>query len=218
MTQDLELDGASDLTVRIAFSIFGTFLYLLLASVALGTLLGLVTALCLRRLSFHGTQHEVSFIGLMAYLSYLLGEVTDLSGIVALFVAAIIISHYALHNISKQSRQGLGWTLHTVHLGGCTRHRSRRGTTRCNARLAPASNPSRTPVHQDHDHPSLCHVELHLRGHHLHHLWHGCPGSRQVEGVNMGMHVWVHCSRKGRVLGIGGVGGEEGRWINAPQS
>ncbi|KAL6770867.1 hypothetical protein ACKKBF_B33025 [Auxenochlorella protothecoides x Auxenochlorella symbiontica] len=87
-----------------AFTIFGTFLYLLLASAALGIVLGLVTALCLRRVTFHETSQEVAYIGLMAYLSYLVGEVAGLSGIVALFVSAIIISHYALHNISKQSR------------------------------------------------------------------------------------------------------------------
>jgi NhaP-type Na+/H+ or K+/H+ antiporter len=35
-----------------------------------------------------------------AYLSYLMGDVLGLSGILSLFVSAIAISHYALHNIS----------------------------------------------------------------------------------------------------------------------
>ena len=35
-----------------------------------------------------------------AYLSYLAGDVLGLSGILALFVCAVAISHYALHNIS----------------------------------------------------------------------------------------------------------------------
>jgi hypothetical protein len=35
-----------------------------------------------------------------AYLSYLMGDVLGLSGILALFVCAVAISHYALHNIS----------------------------------------------------------------------------------------------------------------------
>lgn len=39
-----------------AFTIFATFLYLLLASAALGVVLGLVTALCLRRVTFHETS------------------------------------------------------------------------------------------------------------------------------------------------------------------
>ena len=37
-----------------------------------------------------------------AYLSYLSGDVLGLSGILALFVCAVAISHYALHNISSE--------------------------------------------------------------------------------------------------------------------
>lgn len=35
-----------------------------------------------------------------AYLAYLAGDVFGFSGILALFVCAVAISHYALHNIS----------------------------------------------------------------------------------------------------------------------
>lgn len=43
---------------------------------------------------------EVALIGMTAYLAYLAGDVLGLSGILALFVCAVAISHYALHNIS----------------------------------------------------------------------------------------------------------------------
>lgn len=43
---------------------------------------------------------EVALIGMTAYLSYLAGDVLGFSGILALFVCAVAISHYALHNIS----------------------------------------------------------------------------------------------------------------------
>lgn len=39
-----------------------------------------------------------------AYLSYLMGDVLGFSGILSLFVSAVAISHYALHNISAESR------------------------------------------------------------------------------------------------------------------
>lgn len=43
-----------------------------------------------------------------AYLSYLAGDVLGLSGILSLFVCAVAISHYALHNISGGARTGAG--------------------------------------------------------------------------------------------------------------
>ena len=47
---------------------------------------------------------EVTLLGLLGYLSYLVGESMGLSGIVALFCCAVTISHYALHNVSSLSR------------------------------------------------------------------------------------------------------------------
>ncbi len=47
---------------------------------------------------------EVAIIGMLAYLSYLCGELLGLSGIVALFCCAVAISHYALHNVTSMSR------------------------------------------------------------------------------------------------------------------
>lgn len=48
-------------------------------------------------------------IGLTAYLSYLAGDYLGFSGIVSLFCCAVLISHYAMHNISKQQKEA---TLH----------------------------------------------------------------------------------------------------------
>jgi NhaP-type Na+/H+ or K+/H+ antiporter len=47
---------------------------------------------------------EVALIGMLAYLSYLCGEVYGLSGIVTLFCCGVVVSHYALHNVSAMSR------------------------------------------------------------------------------------------------------------------
>ena len=45
-----------------------------------------------------GTQ-EVALIGMLAYLSYLCGELLGISGIVSLFCCGVVTSHYvsALH-------------------------------------------------------------------------------------------------------------------------
>lgn len=51
-------------------------------------------------------MQAVGVIGMVAYLSYLVGDYIGLSGIVCLFCCAVTMSHYALHNISKAQRAG----------------------------------------------------------------------------------------------------------------
>ena len=41
---------------------------------------------------------------MVAYFSYLAGDTLGLSGIVALFCCAVTMSHYAMHNITRQQR------------------------------------------------------------------------------------------------------------------
>ena len=102
--QEFELDEVTDLTLGVVLLIFADFLYLFLASLALGAAFGLATAFFLRNAHLEHTAQEVALIGLTSYLSYLAGDVVGLSGILSLFVCAVATSHYALHNISPQSR------------------------------------------------------------------------------------------------------------------
>ena len=51
-------------------------------------------------------MQAVGVIGMVAYLSYLVGDYIGLSGIVTLFCCSVTMSHYALHNISKAQRAG----------------------------------------------------------------------------------------------------------------
>lgn len=41
---------------------------------------------------------------LMAYLSYMLAELLQLSGILTVFFCGIVMSHYAWHNVTENSR------------------------------------------------------------------------------------------------------------------
>jgi NhaP-type Na+/H+ or K+/H+ antiporter len=43
-------------------------------------------------------------IALLSYLSYLLADVSGLSAILSLFVCGVVVSHYALHNVSLEGR------------------------------------------------------------------------------------------------------------------
>ncbi|CAB4308519.1 unnamed protein product [Prunus armeniaca] len=94
------LSGASGLRV------VGDFLYLFFTSTALGIAFGLLAAYALKTLCFgrHSSIREISLMVLLAYLSYMVAELSDLSGILTIFFCGILMSHYAWHNVTESSR------------------------------------------------------------------------------------------------------------------
>lgn len=86
--------------------VVGDFLYLFSTSTLLGVAAGLVTAYALKALYFgrHSTDREIALMVLMAYLSYMLAELLQLSGILTVFFCGIVMSHYAWHNVTENSR------------------------------------------------------------------------------------------------------------------
>ncbi|XP_021757980.1 sodium/hydrogen exchanger 4-like [Chenopodium quinoa] len=86
--------------------VLGSFLYLFFTSTALGIGTGLLTAYALKALYFgrHSTDREIALMTLMAYLSYTLAELAELSGILTVFFCGIVMSHYAWYNITENSR------------------------------------------------------------------------------------------------------------------
>ncbi|KAH7689268.1 solute carrier family 9 (sodium/hydrogen exchanger) member 8 protein [Dioscorea alata] len=97
---------ASKLAGWSAVHVFGDFLYLFSTSTILGIATGLGTAYCLKVLYFgkHSTDREIALMVLMAYLSYMLAELLNLSGILTVFFCGIIMSHYAWHNVTVNSK------------------------------------------------------------------------------------------------------------------
>ncbi|KAG7957774.1 hypothetical protein I3843_11G192400 [Carya illinoinensis] len=88
---------------RTALHVIGDFFYLFLASTALGITAGLVTSYVLKTLTFgrHSSVREIALMILMAYLSYMLAELLQLSGILTVFFCGILMSHYTWHNLSE---------------------------------------------------------------------------------------------------------------------
>jgi NhaP-type Na+/H+ or K+/H+ antiporter len=89
------------------------FLYLFVCSTALGLLVGLAAAAAARLVSHPGANGagvddsvalEVAVIGVLAYISFLLAEACHLSGILALFAAALAVSHYGMRCLSRAAR------------------------------------------------------------------------------------------------------------------
>ncbi|KAI4320811.1 hypothetical protein MLD38_034256 [Melastoma candidum] len=91
---------------RTVLRVVGDFLYLFTSSTALGISAGLLTSYCLKSLYFgrHSSVREISLMALMAYLSYILAELLRLSGILTVFFCGIVMSHYAWHNVTENSR------------------------------------------------------------------------------------------------------------------
>ncbi|MED6108674.1 monovalent cation:H+ antiporter, CPA1 (nhx1) [Stylosanthes scabra] len=96
----------SKLNAVTALKLLGTFLYLFFTSTALGIAVGLISAYIIKTLYFgrHSTDREVALMMLMAYLSYMVAELLDLSGILTIFFCGIVMSHYTWHNVTGSSR------------------------------------------------------------------------------------------------------------------
>nr|ALP46548.1 vacuoloar Na+/H+ antiporter 3 [Eschscholzia californica] len=89
-----------------ALQLIGNFLYLFTISTLLGVFAGLLSAYIIRKLYFgrHSTDREVALMILMAYLSYMLSELFELSAILTVFFCGIVMSHYTWHNVTESSR------------------------------------------------------------------------------------------------------------------
>ncbi|KAF3436386.1 hypothetical protein FNV43_RR23478 [Rhamnella rubrinervis] len=96
----------SHITSTFAFEFLGYFLYLFLTSTILGVAVGLLSAYLIKKLYFgrHSTDREVALMILMAYLSYMVAELFDLSGILTVFFCGIVMAHYTWYNITESSR------------------------------------------------------------------------------------------------------------------
>ncbi|CAI5537073.1 unnamed protein product [Closterium sp. Naga37s-1] len=105
--QQLALSPAAHaLSLATLLNVLSDFLYLFTASTMLGVALGLLSAYVMKTLYFssHATDREIALMALMAYASYILAEVLRLSGILSVFFAGIVMSHYTWHNVTESSR------------------------------------------------------------------------------------------------------------------
>ncbi|KAG0500301.1 hypothetical protein HPP92_000373 [Vanilla planifolia] len=90
----------------IILKFIGNFFYLFSSSTFLGVFAGLLSAYIMKKLYFgrHSTDREVAIMILMAYFSYMLAELLNLSGILTVFFCGIVMSHYTWHNVTESSR------------------------------------------------------------------------------------------------------------------
>ncbi|KAL7590831.1 hypothetical protein Lser_V15G35597 [Lactuca serriola] len=98
--------SADTLGGKAALRILLDFFYLFSTSTILGVTAGLLASYILRGLGFgrHSSVREIALMILIAYLSYILAELFELSGILTVFFAGVLMSHYAWHNVTESSR------------------------------------------------------------------------------------------------------------------
>ncbi|KAK8982239.1 hypothetical protein V6N11_037412 [Hibiscus sabdariffa] len=96
----------SHITPSIFMEFIGNFLYFFITSTSLGVGVGLISAYIIKKLYMgrHSTDREVALMILMAYLSYMMAELSSLSSILTVFFCGILMSHYTWHNVTESSR------------------------------------------------------------------------------------------------------------------
>ncbi|KAJ0977673.1 hypothetical protein J5N97_013147 [Dioscorea zingiberensis] len=102
----------------IVLQFVGNFIKLSITSTLLGAVGGLLSAYIIKKLYFgrHSTDREVALMILMAYLSYMLAELLDLSGILTVFFCGIVMSHYTWYNVTASSRITTKYVFQAVHI------------------------------------------------------------------------------------------------------
>lgn len=111
--QDLDL---SEINAMKIVTLVGKFIYLFLTSTLLGIAVGLISAFIIKKLYVgrHSTDREIAIMVLMPYLSYMLAELLNLSGILTVFFCGIVMSHYTWHNVTESSRTTTRHTFATM--------------------------------------------------------------------------------------------------------
>ncbi|XP_051131056.1 sodium/hydrogen exchanger 1-like [Andrographis paniculata] len=96
----------SNLNMEVAMKFLGSFFSLFITSTLLGVMIGLLCAYIVKELynQRHSTDQEVALMILMAYLSYMIAQLCNLSGILTVFFCGIVMSHYTLYNMTASAK------------------------------------------------------------------------------------------------------------------
>ncbi|KAK5116775.1 hypothetical protein LTR62_007449 [Meristemomyces frigidus] len=100
-------EGASEgkLTPLALLESIGSFLLVFFGSLIIGLIIGLATALLLKRTHVRREPKiESCLIILIAYASYFFANAIHMSGIVSLLFCGICLKHYAYHNMSRRTQ------------------------------------------------------------------------------------------------------------------
>ena len=93
-------DAVSIVIYNIKEHLIGNFLLILGGSLGIGLLGGAAGGFFFKKYHLDATQKEMAFVILLNYMVYLLAELLNVSGIMALFVSGISMRLYVFDNLS----------------------------------------------------------------------------------------------------------------------
>jgi sodium/hydrogen exchanger-like protein 6/7 len=94
---------------------FASFFGVFMGSCLIGVVVALLAALFLRYTDLRRFPvTESCFVTLVAYITYLMSNSIDMSGIVSLLFCAITMKHYMYLNLSRKSRRMTRYLFHIV--------------------------------------------------------------------------------------------------------
>jgi len=98
-------DNAGSNETTVVFKAFGDVLLLTIGSLAIGVALGVIVALVTKHSKLHTHPPlELALLVLVAYLSFILAEELETSGIMSTLFASITMNHYADYNITPTTK------------------------------------------------------------------------------------------------------------------
>lgn len=88
------------------FSIAGNFLMLAFVSMLIGLISGIFSSILFKKARFltHSAITETLLIVIIAFISYMISEATENSGIITLLTCGITMAHYTWYNLSPQGK------------------------------------------------------------------------------------------------------------------
>ena len=81
----------------------GQFIYLAFISISVGLVIGVTGSLMFKHMRFlsESPATEIMITFLLSYSAYLISELLEMSGVISLLMAGIILHHYSWHSLSK---------------------------------------------------------------------------------------------------------------------
>lgn len=103
---------AEEFTWKTPFEIFGSFILHGIVSLLIGIVVGLLASYIFKRARVltSSSIKETALVFIFGYLAYSIAEALEMSGIISLLTAGIVMAHYAWYNLSPQGK----------HVSSCT--------------------------------------------------------------------------------------------------
>lgn len=94
----------------------GNFFYLSLVSCLIGLVFGVLTGLITKHCRFltKNAVHETFLLVTMAFLSYYLADLLEMSGIISIIVTSVMQAQYSWYNLSPQGKSVSSVTFQTL--------------------------------------------------------------------------------------------------------